>query len=276
MIIASQTKVISCAGSLGTPRLLMQSGIGNAEELTELGLAPVFDLPGVGRLLHDHLIMPMVHAHDGEAFPATRPEMSDLARWQHGRTGPLASNIAECGGFDREVEFQWHVTPTDYLRYPNVKANAAMTLGVSLTQPRSRGHLRLTRDGESPSRYRLAIHAGCLDDLHDLKRMIHGVRITRQMAAHLSESGMRLTELIPGRRRESDQQIAAAIARYAQTLYHPGGTCAIGPVVDERFQVHGFNNLFIVDASVLPQPTIANPTAVLATLSCLAASSLIS
>ncbi|TWU03861.1 GMC family oxidoreductase [Neorhodopirellula pilleata] len=272
--LSSQTKIISCAGSLGTPRLLMQSGIGNADELSQLGLKTSVHLPAVGRSLHDHLIMPVVHSHDGQAFPGTPPNMSDLTRWQHGRTGPLASNIAECGGFDREHEFQWHVTPTDYLRYPNAKAEAAITLGVSLTRPRSRGQLRLFRDLASSSGFRLVIEAGYLDDLNDIERMIEGVRVTRNMAVHLSESGMRLFETVPGRRRESDEQLVAAIARYAQTLYHPGGTCAIGPVVDDRFNVHGLTNLSIVDASVLPHPTIANPTAVLATLGCLAASQL--
>lgn len=270
--IGASAQVVSCAGAIGTPRVLFQSGIGDANELQELGIDPVLDLPAVGQGLHDHLIMPVVYKHSGEPFLSNEPTMQDLARWQHGGTGSLASNIAECGGFDPSERFQWHVTPTDYLRYPNASAGAAMTLGVSLTRPRSRGRVAIVSDSDSSTGLRLSIDPNYLSDQNDVTEMVEGVRLTRRLANQLNESGMHLRESVPGQRRQSDEQLAASIARYSQTLYHPGGTCAVGAVVDADFRVRGISNLSIVDASILPEPTVANPTAVLATLTCLAAS----
>lgn len=254
--LSKDARLICCAGALGTPRLLMQSGIGFEQ---------------LGNNLHDHLIMPVVFQRSGDPFLPEPPTMQELSTWQHTGGGPLASNIAECGGFDPECRFQWHITPTDYLRYPSPKAGPAMTLGVSLTRPRSRGSLRLSGDNTSDASRGLAIDNGYLSDQQDLVDLIEGVRRSRHLADQLRDVGMSIKETIPGSRRQTDEQIASSIARYATTLYHPGGTCAIGPVVDDRLGIHGIDNLSVVDASVIPEPTMANPTAVLAMLACYAA-----
>lgn len=255
--LSEDAQLVCCAGTLGTPRLLMQSGI---------------QLQPLGGNLHDHLIVPVVFQRWGDPFLPASPTMQDLAAWQHVGGGPLSSNIAECGGFDPEYRFQWHITPTDYLRYPSPKAGPAMTLGVSLTQPRSRGRLRLSgNSGSVIESHGLAIDNGYLSDEQDLVDLIEGVRRSRVLADRLRASGTFLKETIPGARRQTDEQIASSIARYATTLYHPGGTCAIGPVVDRKLRIRGVENLAVVDASVLPEPTMANPSAVLAMLACYAA-----
>ncbi|WP_404309780.1 GMC family oxidoreductase [Neorhodopirellula lusitana] len=256
LAISADTQVVSCAGALGTPELIMRSGIRH---------------PAIGANLHDHLIMPIIYRHSGSGFLAGRPNMNQLAAWQHGGTGPLASNIAECGGFDPSMRFQLHVTPTDYLRYPARAGDPAMTFAVSLTRPQSRGRLTLSEADANTPAQRLQIDTGYLSDRNDVGELIEAVRWGRQLAESLQQSGWLLKESTPGVKRQSDSQLEAAIARFTQTLYHPGGSCSLGTVVDANFRACGLENLRIVDASLLPEPTFGNPTGVLAMLTCYAA-----
>ncbi len=276
--LGHDTRVISCLGALGTPALLMCSGIGDPELLTRADLPTRFDLPGVGRNLHDHLIMPVVYDRAPPAFLPGPPSTREIEQWEEEGSGPLASNIAECGGFDRDARFQLHVTPTDYLRYPQPSAASAMTLGVQLTRPLSRGWLDLAghADNMHAGNIRLNIHSEYMTDPADAAGLLDGVRWVRELAETLARDDVLGNERVPGRRRTDDGRLLAAIARYAQTLYHPGGTCAIGDepdasVTSPDFRVRGVSGLSIVDASLLPEPTTGNPTALLAMLTCYAA-----
>ncbi|EKK00067.1 glucose-methanol-choline oxidoreductase [Rhodopirellula baltica SH28] len=247
--IASSVEVISALGAIGSPTLLHRSGI---------------DDSNIGGNLHDHLIMPMVHSHDGGAFSDADPEMAALAKWQHTGGGPIACNIAECGGLDAEQRWQLHVTPTDYLRFPKDTRRGAMTIGVNVTRPLSRGRIRW-RDDET------IIDAGYWNDDRDRVELLEGVRWVRNLVKQSRLDQWLRSEMIPGAKRQTDDAICAAMARYSQTLYHPAGTCALGSVVDSDFSVRGMSNLRVVDASVLAEPTTGNPTATLATLACFAA-----
>ncbi|MEM6978417.1 MAG: GMC family oxidoreductase [Planctomycetota bacterium] len=235
-------------GAVDTPRLLQRSG---------------FD--SVGDNLHDHLIMPVVYGLNENAFRGSAWSVSEIAQWQHGGVGPIASNVAECGGFDQNRTLQFHVTPTHYLRYPN-RITPAMTLGVNLCTPRSRGSIRTSSEGT------LQIDPGYQTDADDRDKLRTGVRRARELIAFSDLRDYVTDELIPGPRKQDDHALEASIARYAQTLYHPGGTCAIGRHVDACFGLVGVDNCFVVDASILPQPTMANPSATLAMLAIHAAS----
>jgi choline dehydrogenase-like flavoprotein len=250
--VASGVQVISSLGSIGSPTLLHRSG------LTD---------PRIGGNLHDHLIMPIIHSHDGPAFSDSRPDMTALAQWHHSGGGPIACNIAECGGLDKAHRWQLHVTPTDYLRFPNDTRRAAMTIGVNVTRPFSRGRMTWTVE-------ETVIDAGYWQDDRDRMELLEGVRWVRELVQRSGLERMLRSEMIPGAKRQSEEAITAAMARYSQTLYHPAGTCALGSVVDSDFRVSGIENLRVVDASLLPEPTTGNPTATLATLACFAAEKL--
>jgi len=278
LTLASDARVIGCLGALATPALLMRSGIGDAETLDRAGVHVRVHSPNVGRNLHDHLIMPVVYSRQEPAFLPGDPTADHLSKWEQSASGPLASNIAECGGFDPEAKFQMHVTPTDYLRYPSPKAGSAMTLGVQLTRPGSRGWLEIDgRENNSPkTRLHPIIHSNYLSDPSDVLELLIGIEWARRIGGILFEAGCHQGERIPGPRRTEASALLASIARYAQTLYHPGGTCAIGTnphnaVTDPEFNVFGVDGLSIVDASLLPQPAVGNPTATLAMLTCYAA-----
>lgn len=247
--VAKNVEVVSALGAIGSPTLLHRSGV---------------DDSNVGGNLHDHLIMPIVYSHDGCVFSDAMPEMSALARWQHTGGGPIACNIAECGGLDAEQRWQLHVTPTDYLRFPKDTRRGAMTIGVNVTRPRSRGRIQWSAD-------ETIIDAGYWSDNRDRVELLEGVRWVRGLVKQSGLDQWLRSEMIPGAKRQTDDAICAAMARYSQTLYHPAGTCALGSVVDSDFYVRGMSNLRIVDASVLAEPTTGNPTATLATLACFAA-----
>ncbi|MFG0265204.1 MAG: GMC family oxidoreductase [Rhodopirellula sp. JB055] len=250
--VADGVRVISSLGTIASPTLLHRSG------LTD---------PQIGGNLHDHLIMPIIHSHDGPAFSDSHPDMMALAQWQHTGGGPIACNIAECGGLDKAHRWQLHVTPTDYLRFPNDTRRSAMTIGVNVTHPRSRGRMTWTAE-------ETVIDAGYWNDDRDRTELLEGVRWVRELVQRSGVDRKLQSEMIPGAKRQSEEAITAAMARYSQTLYHPAGTCALGSVVDSHFRVRGLENLRVVDASVLPEPTTGNPTATLATLACFAAEKL--
>jgi choline dehydrogenase-like flavoprotein len=253
--------VVLCGGAIATPAILMRSGLGPRDELARLRIDSRADLFGIGENLQDHLIMPVIfRTRSNEPFPAT-PTVADLARWQTLGRGPIGSNLAECGGLFDQDTLQIHVTPTHYLSYPQA-ALPAITLGVNVTQPLSRGRLTVAdRDPGRPPR----IDAGYLSHPADLDGLVRGVHLARSIAASPSLSQWLFSEELPGDKRHSGAAIGKAIGRYAQTLYHPVGTCRLGregdAPVDARFAVRGSERLWVVDAAVLPRLTIGNPNA---------------
>ena len=285
-VLRADRGVVLAAGAIGSPAILMRSGVGSPDRLRAAGIDARIELPGVGENLQDHLIMPAVYGTDIRDQFRETPTPADLTRWQTIGAGPVGSNLAECGGLFDEGQIQLHVTPTDYLRFPQANAVPAMTIGVNATSPRSRGRLEISSaDPDVPP----TIDANYVDDERDLDSLVRGIQIARDIARRAPLRGWLGTEKVPGRRRSSRSELVAAIGRYAQTLYHPAGTCAakvrwstpgerippeIDPsmaVVDEQFEVLGSRHLWVVDASVFPRIPEVNPSVALMTLATLAA-----
>lgn len=177
-------------------------------------------------------------------------------------TGPLASNLAECGGLFLQDSVQIHVTPTHYLNYPKPTDHAFMTIGVNASQPQSTGVLRLQ---SADPRMPVSIHPRYLQDARDRETTINGIRFTRRLVAETSLSQWTIAETLPGKKRTSDHDMEKAVSRYSQTLYHPTGTSRLGAmpssVVTPDFQLRGLRQAWVVDASVLPNLTLGNPNA---------------
>ncbi len=255
--------VILCAGAIATPMILKRSGIGPADLLGKCNIDVRVGLAGVGANLQDHLVMPVIFGVDATHQFAVRPSPRDIACWQTVGSGPLSSNIAECGGLFKDGRIQIHVTPTHFLTHPDPSAAAAMTVAVNATQPKSRG--RLSISAADPAAEPI-IEPDYLADEDDLKTTIEGVRLAREIVQLDPLTRCTTGELLPGGKRQSAESIARSIARYARTLYHPVGTCAAGDVVDEHLQVHGADGLHVVDASVLKSVTTGNPNAMVMTV----------
>lgn len=265
-VFAARRDVILCCGAVQTPELLWRSGIGPRDQLQRLGIECVVDAPGVGEGLQDHLIMPVIFGLPNEAmFPAIWSPRQ-LARWQATGTGPVASNLAECGSFagDAAAPVQIHVTPTDYLRHPAATAGAAMTIGVTLSRPHSRGRVWLdTADSHVPPR----IDPAYLSDPRDAEAMVAAVQLARGIAHTEPLRSWLLSERTPGEERTTEEGLLRAVRRLSQTLYHLAGSCRMGrgadAVVDSHLRVIGTEGLRIVDASILPGVPRANPNALL-------------
>jgi choline dehydrogenase len=261
--VRATREVLVAAGAVVSPQLLMVSGIGPPSVLEPIGIPVVAPLVGVGRNLQDHLdfctlqkcTQPITYDFGmlGEAAVALRYAWS--------RSGPGVSNVAEAGGFARSVrapdarsDLQFHFVPAqldDHGR--NRLPGHGYTVHVCVLRPRSRGYIDVTSGSTAnPPR----IHARYLTDSRDLESLVEGVRLSRKILASPAFDAYRGLEIFPGPDALDDADIAAAIRRKAETIYHPVGTCRAGSdghsVVDNELRVHGFAGLRVVDASVMP------------------------
>lgn len=281
--LRSRRGVVLAAGTVGSPAILQRSGIGPASILAAAGVPCREDFPAVGSNLRDHLVMPVIAEVGGQAagtpgtdsyaFPG-RWSPRELARWQAVGSGPVTSNLAEAGLVCDlpEGRTQLFVTPTDYLRHPHGGPSQQLTIGVVASHPHSRGTLHITaaRAAVPP-----AIDPNYLDCRGDLNVMIAGVTLARRLLASEPLANFISREKLPGKRRTSDSMIEQAIRRFAQTLYHPVGTCRLGTdaeaVVDSQFRLRRWEGIWIADASVLPHSPAANPNPLVMAIGWLAA-----
>ncbi|MFE9747838.1 GMC family oxidoreductase [Saccharothrix saharensis] len=245
--VSARREVVLCAGSVGSPHLLLLSGIGPADELRAVGVTPRVDLPGVGRGLHDHMILDLaVQAPD-----ATRFLQDGRAQYERDRTGPLSSNIGEAVAFLRadggdgppDVELIW--SPMAFS--DDGDPIPGYTVGVVLLRPRSRGRLTLaSADPAVPP----VIDPGYLTEEADVRTYVAGVRFAERVLGAAALRDLHTGPVVPW---PADDAVADYVRERATTVFHPVGSCRMGDVVDERLRVRGVPGLRVVDASVIPE-----------------------
>jgi choline dehydrogenase len=260
-------EVILCGGAINSPQLLQLSGVGNAPELSALGIDVVADLPGVGENLQDHLEVYVQHActRPVSAQPAlkwrNRPWVG--ARWLFLRAGPGATNHFEAGGFLRsnaEVAYpnlMFHFLPLA-VRYDGSSpaAEHGYQFHVGPMYADVRGSVKIT--STDPHRHP-ALRFNYLSTPSDRREWVEAMRCARHILAQPAFAELDGGELSPGPQVETDEQILSWVARDAETALHPSCTCAMGPVVDPAtMRVRGLEGLRVVDASVMPAITNAN------------------
>ncbi len=272
--------VILCGGSIGTPELLLKSGVGDAADLYRAGLTCVHELPWVGKNLQDHLVYPIIFKTRTTAGLTRRHSRADCESYRGSGTGPLASNIAEagalfnldpCGSANSTPQCQIHFTPTHYLKFPKTRTDDCyLSLGVTDLHPTSRGELKLLT-ATSAGRLQIAIDPRYLTESIDRERYVEAIQRTRQLVEKPGLHAVVAEELLPGAKRTSDKSLLKSLITFAQSIYHPVGTCRMDcgkehgaerAVVDDQFRVHGLTGLRIVDASVLPDLPSGNTNAV--------------
>lgn len=263
-------EVILCGGAINSPQLLMLSGIGPAAHLRQHGIAVRADLPGVGANLQDHLdvctlqrsIQPITYDGADNLLGEARIAIEYFLR----RQGPGTSNIAEAGGFlrsalaeDDRADLQFHFVPAqldDHGR--NRLEGHGYTLHACFLRPKSRGRILLaSADADTKPR----IEANYLGDAQGFDRRVmrECVRISRSIFAQPAFAPYRGEERYPGAGVVTEAAIDAFVRRKAESIYHPVGTCAIGPdhermaVLDPQLRVRGVEGLRVVDASVMPR-----------------------
>jgi choline dehydrogenase-like flavoprotein len=273
-VLHARYEVVLCAGAINSPQLLMLSGIGPAEHLREVDIDLVHDLPGVGAHLQDH---PTVHVAmenpTAEAYAIsakTLPRMlASPFQYLFQRSGMLASNVAECGGFistdgtgrpDIQITFLVGLK-IDARAIP--RRHGYMGL-VQLLRPRSAGSVRLasSRPEDKP-----VIDPNFFADPYDMKTLMAGFREARHIFSQPALAPMTGAEIEPGVQYQSDAELDTALRKMVNTAYHPTGTCRMGPdgdpmaVVDNRLRVRGVSGLRVVDASVMPEIISGNTSA---------------
>ena len=260
----AEREVLLSGGAINSPQLLMLSGIGPADHLTDHGITVAVDAPQVGRNLQDHLdVCTLQHSTQR----VTYDRVGDLAiAWSYylkNHSGPGSSNIAESGGFlrsklapDERADIQLHFVPAmldDHGR--NRLKGDGYTLHACFLRPRSRGQITLnSADPRADAR----IQANYLSDEEgfDLKMMIECAKLSRELFAQKAFDAYRGAPIQPPRSDLSDSELIAFIRAKAETVYHPVGSCRMGSddsaVVDTQLRVRGVEGLRVVDASVMP------------------------
>jgi len=271
--VSASKSVILAAGAIGSPKILMQSGIGDGAALRELGIDVTHDNANVGANLIDHCEAPVA------AYTKARMGYygmdSGWRSWLAGMqylafgTGPAASNGVEAGGFmsttgDTErPDIQVFSVPGIYVDkdVTDVKPGPGITLNACLLRPKSRGWVRLLdKDPDTLPE----IRTNFLAEDDDLETLVVALRKLRALFDQEPLKGLIHKEALPGRGVEDDQDFKAHIRRFTKTVYHPMGTCRIGPVGDDNavtdpeFSVQGVNGLKVIDASVFPGPVSGN------------------
>jgi choline dehydrogenase len=265
------SEVILAGGAFNSPQLLQLSGVGNAPELTKLGIPVVEHLPGVGENMQDHLEAFVMHACTQPVSMAgilrKRTWPSTGLKWLTRRTGPAATNHFEAGGFVRSHEAA--PMPNQMLtmlplgvRNDGTPAPTPHSYQINLgpQQPESVGHVKLR---STDPRHAPVLTFNYLSTEQDRRDWVDGLRITRELLGQPAFSPYNGGELSPGPDVRTDQEILDWVARDAETTYHPCGTCKMGTddqaVVDPAtMRVHGLDGLRVVDASVMPRIPNAN------------------
>ncbi|HLQ55433.1 MAG TPA: GMC family oxidoreductase N-terminal domain-containing protein [Streptosporangiaceae bacterium] len=263
----AESEVILAAGAIGSPHLLMLSGIGPADHLAEHGIGLIADSPGVGANLSDHPIVTAMWHTPKSTGLWEKAGPKNLARWRMMHSGPLTTNVAEAGGFSRTgpslpaPDLQWHALPTPYqdfgLRDPSIRA---MSLLITLVAVGSRGRIRLR---SADPRHKPEIDPAYLSDGTDIEPLVRGIQLAREFAAAKPLARICRSELAPGADVSTESELREFVRRDITTIYHPVGTCAMGgdsrlaaskltSVVDTELRVRGVDALRVVDASVMP------------------------
>src|SRR5262249_34469294 len=240
-------EIILCGGAVNSPQLLMLSGIGPADHLKSVGIRPLHDLPGVGGNLQDHLDASLLQFCKTRDTYDTASKLLSLYRYWKDKKGPGTSPIAESGGFLSTrsglsaPDIQLHFLPVLVADHGRTKLKkSGYTLHVCALRPESRGTIRL--HSKDPKEHPL-IDANYLAERRDLETLIEGVKIGREIFAGSALARYRADEFHPGRGVKSDAEIEQWIRTTSETIYHPVGTCKMGPdndpmaVVDYRCRV---------------------------------------
>jgi choline dehydrogenase len=272
----AESEIILSAGAIGSPQLLMLSGVGPADHLHEHNIAVMCDSPGVGGNLSDHPVVTAMWSAPKTRSLWEQAGRRNLARWQLTHSGPMTTNIAEAGGFARtdpalaDPDIQWHVLPVPYLDGGLTDpASRALSVLITLVSVGSRGRIRLR---SADPRHKPAIDPAYLSDLADLDPLVRAIGIARRIAATRPLARQLTAELAPGPAVQSEAELREWIRGDLSTIYHPVGTCAMGgdsrlaaskltSVVDTELRVRGVERLRVVDASVMPTVPRGNTNA---------------
>jgi choline dehydrogenase len=270
--VSARREVILSAGAIGSPDILLRSGIGPQSQIKAMGAELIHNLPGVGQNLQDHVDMMVICSSRSTApYGISMQALPRLAheglRWIFGQRGMLSSNMVEAGGFVRSQaseprpDIQFHIIPgRKSHRGKMLEYGHGVSLHTCVLRPESRGSVSRNSLNGTPN-----IDLGLLQAEGDLERLLRGIKLARKILNEEPMAKLGLTELLPGASVQTDSDLRTAIRAHARTVYHPVGTCAMGigktAVVDPSLKVYGLEGLRVVDASIMPTIVSGNTNA---------------
>ena len=272
-ILRAHRETILSAGAVGSPHLLMASGIGNAEELLESGVPVVANLPQVGRNLQDH-IDGLVTLRSGSATTLgfSRASLGSVLpaplRFLLGRKGWLTTNYVEAGGF-ASTRYAQGVPDVQFHFVPGYRSHRGrlfewghgFALHTCVLRPHSRGSIRLTRDGSRNPE----IDFNFLSDERDALVLLEGIKLARRILRASAFDGIRGKEMAPVAAIQSDAELMDYLRASASTVFHPSGTCRMGSdeasVLTPDLKVRGLKGLRVADTSIMPTLISGNTNA---------------
>jgi choline dehydrogenase len=274
--ITARNEVLLAAGAIASPQLLQLSGVGTADALKAHDIPIKHALNGVGQNLQDHLQIRTIYQVDNTVTLNQRARtpwgmaMMGLEYFLK-KTGPLTMPPSQLGAFAKSdpsqpsANIEWHVQPLSLDKFgsPLHKYNA-ITPSVCNLRPSSRGSVTLksANPADAP-----AIAPNYLSTQEDLDVAVAGLKYTRQIMAAPSLAPFNPVELKPGPEVTSEEDLQQAAGDLGTTIFHPVGTCKMGPahddaaVVDDQLRVHGIQGLRVIDASIMPTITSGNTNA---------------
>jgi choline dehydrogenase-like flavoprotein len=276
LLTRAKREVIVAGGAIGSPQILMLSGIGPADHLREQGIEVEVDLPGVGKNLHDHLFVPLTFRSPTSLHRGTASHfLAGMLREYLLGNGWFGRTVFEAGAFIKSddsapiPDIQIHTLPWGYPspnqdgpERPYIDTGHCLTVMPTLIYPKSRGEVLLAskRPDEGPR-----IDPHFLEEPQDLELLLTAIRKCREICAHPELREHLQEELSPGAHRASDSELIDEIRLRATTVYHPVGSCKMGvgemAVVDSRLKVRGVDGLRVADASIMPEITGGNTNA---------------
>ena len=268
-LYSSKEIILSC-GAINTPKLLMLSGIGPANHLKENDIVPIVNLPGVGKNLQDHATI--ILQYDCKKYLPIHGMNNNLKKlatgvqWLTSQTGLACTNVWEAGGLiksNEEVNYpniQYHFGPVGFeIINKSIRVKQGFVLHIDQLRPKSRGYLTLNKENifGKPK-----LFFNYMTDINDIKEMSEGIEKARDIVRQKSFDEFRGDETTGIAEGIDKNNMNELITGLTETDYHPCGTCKMDNsnegVVNEKLQVHGIENLRVIDGSIIPRIISAN------------------
>ena len=272
----AKREIILSAGSIGSPHILQVSGIGNADKLSKIGIKTIHELKGVGMNLQDHLMFRPVYKVKN--LKSLNGKINSLfgnfligLEYIFKQSGPMTMGASQVCGFAKSdpsketPNLQFHVQPisTDILGASKLHDFDGITPTVANIRPSSRGEISIV---SNDSRVNPKIKMNYLSTEDDRMVAAQGLKLVRKIMLETKTfKKYEPEEYRPGVHITEDEDLVKAGSEFAQTIFHPVGTCKMGKdenaVVNDKLYVHGLQNLRVIDASIMPNITSGNTNA---------------